>query len=609
MKNYSSIVKEKLFKDYNYQGDFLDNPKFYESKIPVLLAVDTGGGKTWMSLMMLDIFYSNPKNKGIKTVIFPHGTNVIRDNYYKSLKSYGERSFTTCVIESENNAEQTLEQIENAVESDCDVIVVLPQTVKNHLAVLGRIKRCRMIVDEAHEWYLAPAYTKIKNALRPEHILLMTGTPSKFNNKPDEFLYYHVSYEMLHKEGQVGNARVEIVSSNYEVENDDVMQSGNVHPRITNNVSKSVRSLQNVCRQMLKTLNNPTNNRLKVVNNVLGTVFNNLEQTIIFCNSQPQAKQFYKALNKELPGKVLISISEDGGNSEEFATFEKNPEYKVLLLVRKGRLGFNMPELYNIVDFTLSTNIDVIAQMLGRVLRPGSKNKMKYYFKVSPQNTVWYFEAIMKVVLRNKMQDVFSTYDGNQNAVKLPKDKKRKPRKPSGERGPQRERTPNFSEIDTDIISNIEFFKQVYHKGGEVFQTVSWTTLDDVRRECFDLRLRRTGNKVITYDECVTLSKERGYTKKIEFQTMNPAHYSFIQTNGLMDKFVKDAGLKGRKLVLSYDEVKECADKCSTRTEFARKYQSKYKKAKNEGWLLEWFPETIKTGKKDNNNNNFKLGK
>ena len=80
MKTYSSIIKEKLFKDYNYQKEFLDNPKFYDSELPVLLGVDTGGGKSWMSIMMLDIFYSNKKNKGIKTIVFPHGTNVIRDN-------------------------------------------------------------------------------------------------------------------------------------------------------------------------------------------------------------------------------------------------------------------------------------------------------------------------------------------------------------------------------------------------------------------------------------------------------------------------------------------------------------------------------------------------
>lgn len=594
MKNYSSIVKQLGYNEYNYQSEFLCKPDFYEPSLPLVLAFDTGGGKTTTALMKLDIYYSNPINKGKRTVIFPHATNVLRNNFADAINDYGDVSFSSCVIEDST-------QIEDVFNSDCEVIIVLPQTVRKHLSKLGKVDW--MIVDEAHEWYFAPAYQRIKDALRPKYIMLMTGTPSKFNNKPNEFLYYHVSYEMLHKEGQVGNARVEIVSSNYEMNDQDILKSGNVHSRVSNNVNKSVKSLETVCKQMLRTLNNPTNNRLKVVNNVLGEVFNTLEQTIIFCNSQAQAKQFYKSLNKALPGKVLISVSEDGGDSEEFTTFKKNPEYKVLLLVRKGRLGFSMKELYNIVDFTLSTNVDVISQMLGRVLRVGKKDKMKYYFKVSPQNTVWYFEAIMKIVLRNKMQDIFSTYDGNQNAVKLPKDKKRKPRKPSSNVDrPRRERTPNFSVIDTDIISNIQFFKQVYHKGGQLFQTVSWTTLDDVRKECFNLRDRRTGDNLITYDECIQLVKDKGYTRKIEFQTMSPAHYGFIQSNGLVDKFVKDTGLKGRKLVLTYDEVKACADQCKTRTEFASKFQSKYKKAKNEGWLLEWFPETLKTGKKVDNN-------
>jgi len=597
MKNYSSIVKKLGYNEYNYQKEFLSKPEFYEPSLPLVLAFDTGGGKTSTAIMKLDIYYSNSKNKGKRTIIFPHATNVLRNNFAESLKDYGNVSFSYCVIEDST-------QIEDVFNSDCEVIIVLPQTVRKHLNKLGKVDW--MIVDEAHEWYFAPAYQRIKNALRPEYIMLMTGTPSKFNNKPDEFLYYHVSYEMLHKEGQVGNARVEIVSSNYEMNDQDILKSGNVHSRVASNPNKSIKSLENVCKQMLRTLNNPTNNRLKVVNNVLGEVFNTLEQTIIFCNSQSQAKQFYKSLNKALPGKVLISISEDGGDSEEFITFKENPEYKVLLLVRKGRLGFSMTELYNIVDFTLSTNVDVISQMLGRVLRIGKKNKMKYYFKVSPQNTVWYFEAIMKIVLRNKMQDVFSTYDGNQNAVKLPRDKKRKPRKPSGERGPRRERTPNFSEIDTDILSNIEFFKQVYHKGGEAFQTVSWTTLDDVRKECFNLRDRRTADNLITYDECIQLIKDRGYTRKIEFQTMNPAHYRFIHINGLIDKLVKDTGLKGRKLTLTYEECKECADKCSSRKEFNFKYQSKYKKALKMGWLDEWFGEKQKSGKKVTN---FKLNK
>jgi superfamily II DNA or RNA helicase len=592
MKNYSSIVKEKALAYFDYQGKFLGNSDFYEPGKPLVLAFGTGGGKTFTTIMKLDIYYSNPVNKGKKTVIFPHATNVLRNNFAESLEKYGKCSFSYCVIEDSS-------QIEDVFNSDCEVIIVLPQTVRKHLTKLSKVTW--MIVDEAHEWYFAPMYAKIKAALRPDYQLLMTGTPSVFNNRPDDFLYYHVSVDELRKAGKAGNARIEIVSSAYTIEGQDVITSqskhkaGGIVSRITDKVANTTKSLELVCNQMLKTLTNPTDVRVEPVNNLFGTVFNKLDKTIIFSNSQAQAKQFYRTLNKTLKGKILISVSADGGNSEEFAEFKNNDDIKVLVLVRKGRLGFDMPNLYNIVDFTLSTNVDVISQMLGRVLRPG--DKQKYYFKVSPKNTVWFYQAIMMVVLRLTMQDAYEIYDGNQNKVRIPKSRKPRQRKERVD-NPNRERTPNFSGIDTDIIFDLDFFRYVLHKGNKAFQTVSWCTLDDVRKECLNLRERRIGDNAITYEDCLQVVKERGYTKKIEFQYGATAHYAFIQTKGLMNKFVGDAGLKGRKLTLSYDEVKECADQCETRREFALKFQSKYKKAKQMGWLEEFFGEAKKSGPK-----------
>ena len=59
--------------------------------------------------------------------------------------------------------------------------------------------------------------------------------------------------------------------------------------------------------------------------------------------------------------------------------------YRVLLVVDRGKEGFDMPELFNIVDFTLSTNPEIILQILGRVLRISKlqPNKQKIYYKVA----------------------------------------------------------------------------------------------------------------------------------------------------------------------------------------------------------------------------------
>lgn len=605
MNTYFDIVAKKGLTRYDYQEKFLTNPEFQNPDKPIVMAFGTGGGKTFTTIMMLDIFYSNPENKGKKTVVFPHATNVLRTNFGDSLEEYGDRSFSYCIIENQNNAKDTGDLITEKFESDCEVIVVLPQTIRKHLTKLSKAEW--MIVDEAHEWYTAPTYEKIRAALHPEKILLLTGTPSIFNNKPEKFLYYHVSVDELRKVGKAGNARIEIVSSNYEITGQDISsRTGNVDSKVTNR-AKNADSLKKVCNQMLKTLNNPTSFRMQTPNNLFGTLFNQLEKTIIFCNSQPQAKQFYKSLDKYLPGQVLISVSDDGGNSEEFAQFKTNNNVLVLLLVRKGRLGFDMSELYNIVDFTLSTNVDVIMQMLGRILRPGKKNILKRYFKVSPQNTVWFFESIMMVVLRLTMQDAYEIYDGNQNDVRIPKSRKAR-RKYVKSEGPRKERQLNFSAIDTDLILDLDFFRQVLHKGHRDFQTVSWCTLNDVRTKCLNLRIRRTNERGWTYEEVLELAKK--YNRKIEFQTMQPAAYTYASNQQFLDKIVAEAGLTGRKLILTYEECKEAASQCNTRTEMARRFQPKYKKSKDMGWLDEFFGDPNKTGKKRrDDDDNFELKK
>ncbi len=581
MLSYQKLIKDKLLDDYEYQREFLENPDFYEPTKPVLLAVGTGGGKTYMTIMKLDIYYSNPANKGKKTVVFSHATNVIRTNFEESITKYGDVNFKHCVIEDSS-------QIEEVFNSDCEVIIILPQTIMNHLDKVSKIDW--LVVDEAHEWYGKESYTKIINALDPEYQLLLTGTPSKFNRREEEFYYHHISVNMLREAGKLGNARVHMVTSNYNLSSSqDIHNNGELHSRVIE-ASKAESSLYKVCKSMLKTLDK---NSVVKGDNDVDTLFNTLDKTIIFCRTQSQAKRFYNTLYTKLNGKILKSLSEDGGNSSEFDVFKEDDSIKVLILVRKGRLGFDMFNLYNVVDFTLSTNVDNISQILGRVLRTDGNNTLKHYYKVSPLNTVVYYQAIMMVVLRLTMQDAFITYNGLQNEIIIPKADTPESPEPDNDvdedwdnldiddnTEPTNPSDPSFSDISPDLIMDLDFFTNFTERNGEgEFEIYSSCTLDDVRKECLGLRER----KLKTYEECVQEVKDKGYTRKIEFKYGSPAHYGFIQTRGLMDKLIKDAGLKGRKLTLTKEEVKQCADECSTRREFSIRYQSKYKKALKNG--------------------------
>ena len=53
----------------------------------------------------------------------------------------------------------------------------------------------------------------------------------------------------------------------------------------------------------------------------------------------------------------------------------------MLIAVDRGRIGFDMPELFNIVDFTMTQNLDMLLQMYGRLLRKSDlqKKKQKLY--------------------------------------------------------------------------------------------------------------------------------------------------------------------------------------------------------------------------------------
>jgi len=617
MKTYFDLIKEKGLTNYSYQEQFLTNPDFYKPVKPIVLAFGTGGGKPFTTIMKLDIWYSNPKNQKTKTVILTHATNVIRNNFEEAIeKKYGEVSFSHCVIKDSS-------EIEENFNSDCQVIIVLPQTLRNYLNKVSKIDW--LIVDEAHEWYNALVYQKILNAFRPNYQLLLTGTPSSFNGKPEEFYYHHVSVDTLRQAGKLGNAQVYIVSSNYiQNSSQDVVGDNNISSRVIE-ADKTESSLYRVCKEMLNTLDK---SKVTKGRNVVDTLFNNIDKTIIFCRTQAQAKRFYTILHKELDGKVLKSLSEDGGDSSEFKTFEENNDIKVLVLVRKGQLGFDMSNLYNIVDFTLTQSVDRISQMFGRILRPDGKDTIKHYYKVSTENTVWHYQAVMSVVLRLTMQDAYIIYNGNQNKVIIPQ--LDRPTQPNEEPNidvtnldfinePNDVRpasTPQFTDIDVDLIMDLDFFynyAKVTNQNVGEFNIRTSCTLDDVRKEVLGLRDRRQGEDAITFEECVAIAKERGYTKKIEFQYGSPAHYAFIQTKGLMDKFVKEAGLKGRKLTLTYDECKEAAMQCNGRTDFNNKFQTKYGKAKRMGWLQEWFPEVKKSGPPVGhvgyNSNNFKLVK
>lgn len=471
--NYFDLITKYQLNEVKEQKEFLTNPDYFRPVRPLVLAGGTGFGKTFTAILKLILFYLNPENKGKKTIILPASTKVLRNNFGVALAKFANLPFTYCVADGKR-------AFKNAVKSNCDVIIVLPQTLAN-IETLPKVEW--LVVDEAHKWYFADTIKGIIEKSNPTYQLLLTGTPFKFNARKKDYLMFYVPVEDMIAAGNVGNPLVEVVSSSIDLKNYDYNDHGDVRSDITWSYKESKDQLIAVAKEISKMLK--TRYRKTTIGRLL-SVFG-MDKTIIYCYSKKQARHFYKVFqSSELAGKVLMSDSESDIDSTEFEKFKTQEYYRVLLVVDRGKEGFDMPELFNIIDFTLSTNPEVILQILGRVLRLSllQPNKQKVYYKVASQNTVGFIHTLMTGVLQLVKREYYETFTGNFSEITVPT-------MPTEPREPREPREPNnnfstralraFQSAKIPLTAN--FWNELSHKQSDIFKTYSQTTLRQVISE------------------------------------------------------------------------------------------------------------------------------
>ena len=496
-KIYDKIVKKRGFRELPYQKDFLTNPIYEKPKQPSVLAAGTSSGKTFMAIMKLEIFYSNTANKNKRTLLIPASRTVLRDNVAKELEDFNP-SFTYCV--ATNKAE-----LLQAIKNKCNVIVALPQTIIKNVDSLPKFHN--FILDEAHQWYFKPTVQNILNHISPKYQLLLTGTPSRFIAKGDKFLFKYVPVMELYDLKQVTNVKMEVVTSSYDFKQSDYTSAyGNLKDGVKMTTKESDNALMVVCKEMIKKLKNPIkglHNANRLSKNLF-SVFGELDKTIIFCHSKKQADAFYNSLDsfKGLKGKVLISHSENDKDSELFEQFRNDSDIKVLVAVDRGRLGYNMPELFNVVDFTLTQSLDMLLQMYGRLLRLSKTDKQKIYYKVATKNTAPYFISLMTAMFQLTDMEWYSKYNGkNMGGIRIPKvlNNTKRNQKYNNSKSKNKTFKPSVSLADLDIQLDLNLFKQsVLHTNNDEFATIGWTTLGDAYREFFGFKNKWTAEKALS---------------------------------------------------------------------------------------------------------------
>jgi hypothetical protein len=498
-RSYNAIIKKTGIEDREYAKDFLTNEIYQNPKLPIVLGAGTSSGKTMMALIKLIMFYLNPKNNNKKTLVIPAFQEILRDNFVEQLKEiriqYGVLPFKYKIIKGSNSKQQ----IKEAMDSDVNVIVCLPTTINNNSNLLKN-KIEWLYVDEAQYYYLAKMCQDMIKVIKPKYQLLMTGSVAKYNAESNKYIMKYVPVAELHKLRLVSNPRIELVQSSYNLKDADYKSMfGNLRDGKTNGIAKNIESLYSVATEMVKTLKSKYKweigfNTRRYSGKKAVRIFGDMDKTIMVCHSIPQAKCFYKILNVELKGKVLISHSqterEDWDNFNKF----KTDNSKLLIVVNQGRIGFSMKELFNIVDFSMSKDFEIIQQMVGRLLRISEINvkKQKIYFKVSTTDLAKWYEYVMRCVMCLMNLEWYSTYKGDKKQFKFPYMVRNQNQSTNKTKSNSKTKSNNKFKISEEFPLDLDYVNYVEQNMKSEFATYAWWELKDVLNNEFDMKINRS---------------------------------------------------------------------------------------------------------------------
>jgi hypothetical protein len=164
--------------------------------------------------------------------------------------------------------------------------------------------------------------------------------------------------------------------------------------------------------------------------------------------------------------------------------------------------------------------------MYGRLLRISNNQpkKQKIYFKVATKNTADYFVDLMTAMLCLTHMDWYSKYNGkNMGGILIPKVLTKSIRNKKYTNNQSKKKSnkvkPYVSLTELGIPLDLNFFRQsILHSSNGKFNTIAETTLDDVRRECFEL------NAKIRFRDFLPFEEARNYVHSLGLKNLNDWH-------------------------------------------------------------------------------------
>jgi superfamily II DNA or RNA helicase len=315
--------------DYSYQtqaAEIVLKNLLSGKYIASVLAACPGAGKTTISQIVLNRYVA--MSSGSKVVVLTEGQNTLKNQYIEELK----------------NSHIKINFSFGDFTSDAQVRVGLPQSI-------GQLKGGidLLVIDEAHNFYFAEMVQEIIKKYNPKHIMLMTGSPTKFNdhNKFANVKYgiHYISAEFLQKKGVFSAVTMDVI-------------------RVSDKKNAEIAALRAI--------------------NFATAKGDDLSKIMVACPSIDYAVVVSTVLTR-LGYRVALSTSKNDQNDQEIMNF-KSGKANALIVVGKGILGFNDSNITALFDFKSSDNLDSAYQLFARVLRKHPKNVVKSYYRIADKD-------------------------------------------------------------------------------------------------------------------------------------------------------------------------------------------------------------------------------
>lgn len=330
----------------------------------VLLAACPGFGKTEVTLEVLRrlLVAGHIRN----ALVLAHGMTMLRDNFKSRMLARCPELATKVAV--------AIHHEHRRIQGQFDLVVV----------------------DEAHDFYEVESGMADKTIQKvgAKQVLLLSATPAIFirrDKKPDVVF----SLQDLHAADGgkwMSDFRIDLAKCAYKLTARDWNKNGEVRKGLAYSTKHTEETLNELIASVGR--------RVDMAN----------RKTLIACQSIVMAKQVHASLRSRHL-RCLISTSDEQEASSLVDEFQTGC-VPILVSVKRGGLGMDMPGLVNVVDMTFSKNPNRIFQMECRLARP-LPGEEKTYVKVMPECFSGdHLAAYMAGVQQLACREFLTTWDG-----------------------------------------------------------------------------------------------------------------------------------------------------------------------------------------------------